>query len=793
MAIKNSSLKTMGAHPFPEDNISPRTKEGKGFGLDIALAIWGYASSFDTHLFYNDREKYRIYRDYALGRQGEAQYKPLFNEENTDNKSNWLKAIDFRIKNYATKRINITVSKMVAKDYDVVVDMVDPTSRGILENVKRSMQMKMKNKEKLQEMDRIMGEREFENIPDNQEELDIIMETDFKMIEAVHLEKAIPHHLKANRHEDIRPLVNFDIAVLGVGAIYSGMDENLRPYVERVNPADIIAPYNENPNMEDLPYIARIKWVSIAEFRKMAIGYISESRIAEIIEEFSKKQFDVEYGNSNLRRYDDVAKIALLHYNYKSTDTMVFLEKEDEFGNTTTFEKEIDYYARPKEMDKFRAKFGNSRTIHKTTINAVYEGFWVIGSEEDVFRHGRRSYSTDAYGVFNSTGMGFKVFAPNSWDGYITSMAAQMIPNLNELQRYNLKLQQLVARAIPKGIGIDLFALRKADLKWGNKSMTDQQKIEMFMKSGIFAFSSQERFAPGSNYKPFHEIENGMANDVEKYLLLTQSALNELDEIIGINKVVAASNIKADAGKAVSELQVGASEVALDYLYKADKKIYNQVVQDVGRLHVQSYRYSKKNQVIYDAMFGQSGMAQGAIRFDLFEYGFSIESRPTAAEWQEIYLGAEKAYDKGIISYSDTLFLREFKSIKQARLWLMMKEKIAAQNAQKAKQADIQDNASVQQQSLQSKGKIDQETNDQLFQQGIALEVEKRKTLTHAAQVELNKEQKIIAMQGEVDRRETAQEGKIKDRHIESEGDIDKEIASKRSNERTKSVPSDKK
>ncbi len=769
-------LSTGKAWPFPKDDISPKTKEKNLFGLDIAKAIWGYASMTDTHLFWNDRDRYMRYKEYALGRQSEDKYKPLLNEDNKgpDDKK-WLRAINFAIKNYATKRINIVVSKMNAKDYDVVVEMTDPISRGLMENVKKSLEIKMKNRNLYEQMKAVFGNKiDVDSIPRDSDELNIVMDNDFKMIEAAHLEKAIPHHLKRNKFNDTRRLMDFDLAALGVAAGYVGMDENLRPYIDRWNPADIITPYNEKPNFDELPYIAGIKWVSIPQFRKMAIGYLSDTEIEDLIEKFGRKQYEGgEYGNPyDNRRYDDINKIALLQYNYRSTDTMVFLQRPDEFGNEQAFEKGIDYYARPKEMDKFKNKFGDSRKIHRMTINAVYEGFWVIGSEK-VFRHGRRSYSTEEFGVFSNTAMGFKIYAPNAWDGMVTSMCAQMIPNLDELQRYNLKIQQIVARAIPKGIGIDLYALRKANLQWGGKGMTDQEKIEMFLKSGIFVFSSKDRYAAGSNYKPFHEIENGLANDIEKYLRLTQNALIELDEIIGMNKATSASTLREDAGKAVTELQVGASEVALDYLYDADKRIYKEIVQDVGVLHIKSWTYSKRNRQMYEAMFGAGGIAQSVARFDLFDFSFNIEVRPTDNEWLDVYRSAEKAYDKGIISFSDTLYLREFTSIKQARLWLIMKERQALQRASEKSANDIQANSQAQQQSLEAKGQIDQTLEDKKHANNMLLEASKRETIEFKANVDLNKEKAILLLQGEGDRRENAQEGKIKDRHIDAEGDID--------------------
>ena len=172
-------------------------------------------------------------------------------------------------------------------------------------------------------------------------------------------------------------------------------------------------------------------------------------------------------------------------------------------------------------------------------------------------------------------------------------------------------------------------------------------------------------------------------------------------------------------------------------------------------------------------MFGYSGIGQQDLQFDKFDYGFKIEVRPTDAEWQEIYLSAEKAHDKGKLSYSDTLFLREFNSIKQARLWLMMKEKRAEKMAAKMGQENAQMNAQVNDASQEKKLQGDLTLEDKKLQNALVLEEAKRKTLEAQALVLLGQQERIALVKGDIDRRENAQEGKIKDRHIDKQGEID--------------------
>ena len=74
--MANSFMKD-GPYGFPQDNIEPEQKEFKSYGLAIGQAIWSHNLTYDTHLFYNDRENYDKYIKYALGRQSEADYYPF--------------------------------------------------------------------------------------------------------------------------------------------------------------------------------------------------------------------------------------------------------------------------------------------------------------------------------------------------------------------------------------------------------------------------------------------------------------------------------------------------------------------------------------------------------------------------------------------------------------------------------------------------------------------------------------------------------------------------------------------
>lgn len=787
----DSSTAQVGRYPFPDDNLSPKDKALPKFGLQISRAIWMNNKFYGTNLFYNDRLNYEKYIKYALGKQSENDYKPFLGLKPDVNDKTWMKAINFQIKNYATKRVHIAISKILSQQFDVNVSSVDPLAIDAREDVRAKLDLYLEQKKWFDDLAKAVGVEtspdgvDKATIPLSRKDLDLFMELDYKTIEEIGMEMGIQHHLDRNKYnQDIRSNNAFSSFVLGVAAVYVGMDENVLPTLDWVDPAELIIPYSSTPNFTRSPYIARQYWVTVQEFRKMAFGYLDDAEIEDIIKHHSKKPNESITYTEDLLRYDDVNKIPLLHYNYRSTDTVVGVTREDDYGNKKFYRKDTDYYSTPKEAKRFQEKYGKSRKIHREQYNTVYEGFWVLNSKY-VFRHGARSCSIRKRGNLSEDLMGFKIFAPTSFRGYIVSTGAQMIPMLDELQRYNLKIQQLVARAIPKGVGIDLYALRKANLKWDNKDLSDQQKIEMFVRSGIFVFDSKDRYAPGSNYKPFYEVENGLANDIEKYVRLIQQSLFELDEIIGLNKPSSASPDTVE-GKGLNEIQIAQSDVALDFLYKVDRNITQEVVESLGVLHVQSVRYGPAG--YYDRIFGKlkTVVFYSQVDFHKRDYGFNVKLQPKDKEWDLLYVQAEKAYDKGIIRYSDVLLLREMSSITQARRYLVMLENKYSREQQQNSMALQQQNADIQNQSIQAKLQADKELEQAKFEFELELEREKRLTLEMEYDFKADSQLRELRHISAADRQLTAVEGAEERSAIAAQGMEDRELERVRGDEKLK-------
>ncbi len=741
-----------GVSPFPRHDINPVLKKTPEWNLMVAQAIWGgQRYNHDSGLFYNDRFEYRRNLEYALGREPASNYDAFLGITNDNKDMPWAKGMDREVKNYMTKRINILVSKVTGIKYDVEIENMNPLAVDAREDYKARYSYYVENKDFFTQMAADtgidiksaigpppMGAKAPETLPENNDDLEMFFENDYKTLAEIGIELGVEHHMKRLKYDRLRATMVFNAIVFGVGGLYAGMDENIMPYIENVDPGEMIIPFPPDGDFAKLPYVAQVMWVTAADFRKMATGYLEDNVINDVIMSKSLRPenavaYNYIQGRENLIRSTDVNRIPLLRYNYRSVDTIVRVMKPDEEGNQRLYQKDVDYYSRPKEAEKLENGMiitpdGKMHKLFRRDVNTVYEGYWVINSEV-VFRQGPRAVSLRKMGALGEDPMGFKIYAPNSRNGILSPLVAQCIPTLKELQKYSLKLQQIVHRAIPKGGFIDLYAIRKASLKWNNKELTDQQKVEMFLQTGWSLFTSKDRFQPGNNYKPFMEAENGMAKDAMTYIALIQNRLMELDDMLGLNQVSSAQSLSPEMGKGVAEQQLNATDVALDWLFDYDRHIFEDTVETLAIQHIKSVKYGPKD--YYNRILGAgiTSVIYSEIPFDSVDMGINISVRPTESEWMDVYRSAEKAYDKQILSFSQLLVLREIQSIKQARRYLAKCEKKAQKDAQESQMALMQKNADVQQQSAQAKAQGEIAVEQEKIKGMIALEGEKRKTI----------------------------------------------------------------
>lgn len=682
----------------PDENVSPEVKASEEWGLQCAEYIIHHQNG-GLQAFHNAKGDYDRWRLYAVGKQDQGQYKPVIRMDPKASKQEHLLSIRQDVKNYATNIVNIVVSKINARKYDPVVDPKDPLALDQKKEFKAKVQAYIEQREFLesiglgQQARAMNAEIPDDLMPDNVTELDIYMELNYKMEQAIKLEKAISDALEKNSFYDVTSrLYAKDLVVCGPGAIFTGLDQNNEALVRYIDVANMLVPFSERGDWKNAKYMAHKEWMTLADLKTLN-KTLSDNDFEEIKKHSRNNTgtsvlFD-DVSSGDYLNQQDVEKYEVVHFEYKTTNQKVFLKKQDKGGNVRMHKKDWNYYADPEKMESFKKKYKGEREIIRKNHQAIYSGYYIVGTDY-VMNYGLKNNIETPNGPWGQTVFGYKVFAPDYYNGHISSLMGQMEPILDDLQEYSLKIREHLAQPFPDGVMLDLHALRKAasSFKWKGKQMTEQDILEMAYQNKVLLFDgSVGKYAPGSSYKPVHSLGDG-SGEVAKYIQLIGQSLMELERITGLNQVTMAASLDKKAGKGVTEMQQQASEVALDHLYDAKKYLCQEVYKSVGTLVLQAAKFGGK---------------KGDINRDVTKhtYDFVAEARPTDYEWTQFYQELTQLREAGMITAGDLATVRQIRNLKEARAYLTVTEKKKQRDAAQREQANNEFNIQSQQQSAQ--------------------------------------------------------------------------------------------
>lgn len=764
---------------FPDDYAHPKVKAGKAWGLQAARAINANNKMTNNKVFFNNKDEMKIWLEYAFGKQDISQYNPKASVDPKDKSAFKPKnRYAYEIKNYATKRVNITSQSIANMDYDTEVTSTDPLAVDERQQFEAQIKVLMKYNEwykTLQQYASLIPEGMSEDmLPTNNDELELMMQTNYKDWLAMKIEMGVEYLKSRGSYNKLKRVAAQHLTILNGAVICTGMDNNGWPWFELIQPEDAIIPYSEDGFFMDMPYAGHIKRLTIAQAKKLWAGQFDTEIEKSIVDKYGYKNGQQGNGNSNTNnpffnnnRHDN-DRINVMFFRIKTTNEIVNLKYTDMYGNERFVEKDYDYYRKANEQEKFKAKYGNTREVVRKQYTAIYEGYWIVDSEH-VFNYGPMTnvaYPTDN-GVMGEPLIGYSVVSPSYLKGLQASLMSQMIPSLNDLQFYNKKFQDIFSEPFPGGMLIDLFALRKAQFTMDGKDFTESDLIKMAIENKIILIdSSQGNYAAGSNYKAVEALNLG--NQLSDILLGMQQALLDLDEITGFNKIAAGSDVNPDLGAKVSKMQLEATNKALGPLYDADRFLWNDVSKNLAILFLQSVKYDTEGK--WDSILGKESVERIKKDTKVLNYDFAMHlvARPTEEQWAEFYADLDGFVKTGQLGPEDKVAIRRITNLKQAQWYLTVLSRRRKKEAAQSQMQQIQANTDAQAQS-----------NMQANELAMGLEQAKQETLILGSK--LKREEMLLEMKL---KRQMAMENTVaqmqsKERIAEENNDAKLEIAAK--------------
>ena len=693
-------------------HLIPNSQKNRDWILRYCRAAYKEFNSQGGKIFYGARYQYATIRDYAMGTQSISKYKKMLEVDESQNDS-WL-AIDWSILPIASRFRRQAIAKLTKRSYNIMINPIDPTSEVEKKKYKAKQEAKIKLTDALAKVNPQLAqnsELQFEeNEPRDLEELEIHMDFSYKHKLSEELEEVVSNILNLNNYQETRQKLLQDVFDFGVCGVKECIEDGAVK-VRHVRPENVVSSYCMNRDFSDAQHIGELRMMSIADIRRLAGDSISEEQFMDIAERHMSK-FNNPTALPPSRGvgsdYDSFS-IPVLDIEFMSVNTLDVETRVDKRGNKIVSVLKTD---KKRKTNSYSSKH----------YKVVYKCKWIVDTEY-AFDYGIANNMKRKNSSMTETSLNYHLFAPEFYDMRATSIMEQVIPIIDAIQLAWFKLQNAIATARPKGIQIALDAIENIPLGSGGQELKPEDVIDLFNKKGTLVYRYLDTNGNPSPYKPIEEIENGLGRDIATYYSMIEKNIQFVRDITGVNEYVDGSSVDPRTLSNVTRLAEEASNNSLYGCVEADRFVLQETAKSVV-VHVHDLIKFKNYHESYITALGSETIEYLSKQESVSprEYGLLVEDRPDVIEKEKFKQIALQYVGQGMIELEDLVLIDNAQSLKKVQFILAYRMK--KRKAEKMQESMMlqQQNAQVQQQSIQAKMQADAEIMNMKHQFNMQIE-----------------------------------------------------------------------
>ena len=567
-----------------------------------------------------------------------------------------------------------------------------------------------------------------EDIPDNEEELTLHMQLNYKQAVELAEEQAIEVLLKGNNYDLIRKRLLYDLTVLGIGCVKTNFNFSEGVTVEYVDPADVVYSYTDSPYFDDIYYIGEIKTIPINELVR-EFPELTESELEEI----SSKSYKRRSGAGSYTRSEvyDKNKIQVLYFNYKTYMNDVYKVKETGSGAEKAIEKDDTF--NPPE-----GKEGEYKKLQRS-IECLFEGVYVLGANK-LLKWNKADNMMRAESDFNKVKMNYALVAPRMYNGRIESLVKRITGFADMIQLTHLKLQQVMSRMVPDGVYLDADGLAEIDLGNGT-NYNPQEALNMFFQTGsVLGRSFTQEGDPNPGKIPIQQIQNSSGGNKIQSLIQTYNYyLQMIRDVTGLNEARDGSMPDAKSLVGIQKLAAANSNVATRHILDSSMFLTAEVAEAISLRISDILEYSPTKDAFIQAI-GAHNVAtlKEMSELYLYDFGIFIELDPDEEQRAMLENNIQTALSQQLIDLDDAIDIREIKNVKLANQLLKIKKRKKQERDQALQQRNIKAQADANAQAQQAVAQTEMQKNQQKTE--MELQVNAKQA-----------EQKLMLLQQEVE------------------------------------------
>lgn len=669
---------------FPSQLATDQEKASWEYGLRIGQSIsyeW-FAKTGNSCRYYSQWIDFHRIRLYARGEQPVAKYKSQLEVDGDMSHIN----LDWTPVPIIPKFVDIVVNGMHDRLFEVKAYAQDAMSAEKRSKFQDMVEADMIAKDFLVQTKQEFGIDAFnvpeQDLPENEQELSLYMQLNYKPAIEIAEEEAINTILDLNHYQDVRKRVDYDITTIGIGVVKHSFVPGTGVRVEYVDPANIVYSYTESPTFDDCFYWGEVKQVPITELIKIKPD-ITKEELAEI-QQLGTAWYNY-YGIMRPYRSDIFNRdvVTLLYFNYKTDKTFVYKKKYLENNGVRVIQKDENFNPPEGTEERFER-------IEKR-IDVWYEGIMVPGSpyllKWELARNMVRPKSASQYALPN-----YIAVAPRMYKGIVESLTRRMIPFADLIQMTHLKLQQVLQRVVPDGVFIDADGINEVDLGTGG-AYNPEDALRLYFQTGSVIGRSMTTDGDLNHGRvPIQELNtNSGQGKITALINAYNQYLSMIRDVTGLNEARDASTPNPDALVGVQKLAALNSNTATRHILEGSLFITRRLSEALSLRIADILEYSDfKEEFTMQIGKYAVGVLEEIKDLYLHDFGIFIEVAPDEEEKSQLEANIQMALQRDQISLEDAIDIRQMKNLKLANELLKMKRKDKQKQDMENEKAKIQ-------------------------------------------------------------------------------------------------------
>jgi len=675
---------------FPSQAVPDAYKASPEYGMKVAKAVedeWFKKERGSTRYFANKDNFHRL-RLYARGEQSIQKYK---DELSINGDMSYLN-LDWKPVPIIPKFVDIVVNGIQERTYDIKAYSQDPFSINKRTQYVKSVVQDMKNVELLnavqEKLDLNLFNGDPKTLPENDEELALHMQLDYKQSIEIAEEEAINNVFDLNKYDLLKKRLDYDIAVLGMACVKNSFNTAEGIKLEYIDPADIVYSYTESPYFDDIYYVGEVRRTSIVDLKKK-FPYLTEEDI---------KKMEQSGGNSELysRSYnasgaEDSSYVYILYFEYKTFENQVYKIKQTASGAQKAIEK-TDEFNPPKDA---RSRF---EKVNRS-IEVLYQGAKVVGYD-NLLEWKKCTNMTRPKSDITKVQMSYNIVAPRIYKGKPESLVGRMTSFADMIQITHLKLQQVLSRMVPDGVFLDADGIAEVDLGNGT-NYNPQEALNMYFQTGSVIGRSMTQDGEFNNGRvPIQELRASGGNT--KIASLIQSYnyyLQMMRDVTGLNEARDGSTPDTNALVGLQKIAAANSNTATRHILQAGLYLTLKTAEAISLRIADVLEFSNTKMSFVQTLGKFNTAVLDEIKeLHLHDFGVYLELSPDEEEKQLLENNIQMAITQKAIELEDAIDVRELKNLKLANqlLKLRRKKKLGRDRAMQLENIQAQANSNAQ-------------------------------------------------------------------------------------------------